>query len=118
MMTFRAPPEGAPGPPTLQAMAMAIMSILPSSGSSGTSSVRLFWYRRMPMGRNMAARAWSEMKEARGAMMTKKIRVIMRGSGTASFLNIIRQTRLSTPVLTNAAANMRLPMMNHTASSQ
>ena len=50
--------------------------------------------------------------------MIKNISVIQRTFGTASLRNIIRQTRLSTPVLIKAAANMRLPMMNQTASSQ
>ena len=93
--TLRAPPEGAPGPPMLQAMAMEIISILPSSGSSGISRVRLFWYNSMPIGRNIAARAWSEIKAARGLIIIKKINVIQRTLGTASLRNIIRQTRLS-----------------------
>ena len=70
------------------------------------------------MGRNMAANAWSDINDARGAMMIKKMRVIHLILGTASFLNIMRQILLSTPVFTNAAANMRLPIMNQHASLQ
>ena len=51
-------------------------------------------------------------------MMMKKIRVTHLVLGAASFLNIMRHMRLSTPVFTKAAANMRLPMMNQQASSQ
>ena len=68
MITFLAPPLGEPNPPMLQAMATVIMSILPSSMSSGPSPDWLPRWRMMAMGRKMAASAWSEMNEAAGAM--------------------------------------------------
>ena len=58
------------------------------------------------------------MKDAKGEIITKKMRVTHFTLGTASFLNIMRQILLSTPVFTKAAANIRLPIMNQQASSQ
>ena len=115
-MTFRAPPEGAPKPPMLQAMAIPITSILASSGSWGIRSLRLLLYRAMAMGRNMAANAWSEMNPAAGAMTRIRMAVIAATRGLASFRKRSRQIRLSTPVFTKATENMRLPMMNQQAS--
>jgi hypothetical protein len=58
------------------------------------------------------------MNMVNGAMIRTMIREIQRTSGFFNRPNMAMAMRLSTPVLTKAVANIRLPMMNQVASDQ